>query len=173
MYYHKILKKWVIDFIDIFLLSFFFGCLLASYLKNYLSEEEAEKRLKRSIIKKSELTNEGKSSLKKLKKIMRIYKFALNPRGGFDVIKEQLALETYEIATEIRNIVERLVVFLKKNELQGVAKIFFKAGRLMVELILTNACNIDINYQVFGNGPNAQIIVFTTVLGTTSGFIVS
>ena len=91
MYYHKILKKWVIDPIDIFLLSFFFGCLLASYLKNYLSEEEADKRLKRSIIKKSELTYQGKSSLKKLKKIMRIYKLALNPRSGFDVTKEKLA----------------------------------------------------------------------------------
>ena len=66
MYYHKILKKWIIDPLDIFLLSSLFGCLLASYLKNYLSEEEREKRLKRSIIKKSELTNQRKSSLKKL-----------------------------------------------------------------------------------------------------------
>ena len=173
MYYHKILKKWIIDPLDIFLLSSLFGCLLASYLKNYLSEEEREKRLKRSIIKKSELTNQRKSSLKKLKKIMRIYKVALNTRGGVDILKEKLAAETYQIATEIRNIVERLVIFLKKNELHGVAKIFFKAGRLMIELILTNVCNIGINYQVFGNGPSTQIIIFTTVAGATSGFIMS
>ena len=43
----------------------------------------------------------------------------------------------------------------------------------MIELILTNACNIGINYQVFGSGPSMQIIVFTTVAGTTSGFITS
>lgn len=64
-------------------------------------------------------------------------------------------------------------MFLKKNELQGVAKIFFKAGRSTVELILTNLCNIGINYQVFGSGPNMQIIVFTKVVGATSGFIMS
>lgn len=43
MYYHTIVKKWIIDVTDIFLLSCIFGCLSASYLKNYLSEEEAEK----------------------------------------------------------------------------------------------------------------------------------
>ena len=43
----------------------------------------------------------------------------------------------------------------------------------MIELILTNAYNIGINYQVFGSGPSMQIIVFTTVAGTTSGFITS
>lgn len=90
-----------------FFIKFFFGCLLTSYLKNYLSEEEAEKSLKCSSIKKSELTYQGKSSLKKFKKIMRIYKFTLNPRGGFDVIKAKLESDTYEVTTEIRNIVER------------------------------------------------------------------
>lgn len=59
MYYDRILKIWVIDQIDIFLLSFTVGNVsylcLKYYLKDYLSERKVVERLKNSIIKKSEL----------------------------------------------------------------------------------------------------------------------
>ena len=74
MYYHKILRKGIIDPADILLLSSIIGCLLASRLKNYLSEEEAMERLKSSIIKKSELTVEEKLSLNKKEKLKKISK---------------------------------------------------------------------------------------------------
>ena len=56
MYYNKILPVWVVDPFDYFLLSAIIGSLVASYLKNYLSEKKAMERLKNSIIKKSKPT---------------------------------------------------------------------------------------------------------------------
>ena len=57
--------------------------------------------------------------------------------------------------------------------MQGVAKIFFKGGRLTIELLLAVYCNINMDYQIFGTGPNVQVIVITTALGTTTGFVMS
>lgn len=155
---------------DIFLLSSILGYLLASRLKKYLSEEEAMKRLKSAIIKKSELTAEEKPVLSKKEKSKKIYKFVLTPRGGFEIIKDKFSTETYELACEIRNIIEQLTEFLIKKELQGVAKIFFKGGRLTIGLLLAVFCNIDIDYHIFGADPNVQVIIMTTALGTTTGF---
>ena len=50
MYYNKILRIWVVDQLDYFLLSASLGSILASYLKDYLSEKKATERLKNSII---------------------------------------------------------------------------------------------------------------------------
>ena len=51
MYYNRILRVWVIDPLDYFLLSAILGSILASCLKDYLSEKKAMERLKNSIIK--------------------------------------------------------------------------------------------------------------------------
>ena len=59
MYYNRILGVWVVDTVDYFLLSALIGSIVASRLKNYLSEKEAMELLKNSIIKKSKLTNNG------------------------------------------------------------------------------------------------------------------
>jgi hypothetical protein len=56
MYYDKMLRVWVVDPLDYFLLSAIIGSLLASRLKDYLSEKKAMERLKNSIIKKSKIS---------------------------------------------------------------------------------------------------------------------
>ena len=53
MYYNRILGVWVLDPLDYFLFSAILGSILASCLKDYLSEKKAMERLKNSIIKKS------------------------------------------------------------------------------------------------------------------------
>ena len=55
MFYNRILRVWVFDQLDYFLISALIGSLVASYLKKYLSEKAAMERLKNSIIKKSKL----------------------------------------------------------------------------------------------------------------------
>ena len=52
MYYNRILRVWVIDPFDYFLFSAIIGSILASRLKEYLSEKRPMERLKNSIIKK-------------------------------------------------------------------------------------------------------------------------
>ena len=46
MYYNRILDVWVVDPFDYFLLSAILGSILASRLKDYLSEKKAMERLK-------------------------------------------------------------------------------------------------------------------------------
>lgn len=122
MYYNKILKIWVINPVDYFLLSALIGSIITSWLKNYLSEKQVMERLKASIIQK--LDNKpilgGKKS-----KIIKVYKWALMLRGGVDDIVK------YE--------------FYVQKELTAIAKIFFKAGRLFIGLILAKS-NIRLDY---------------------------
>lgn len=65
------------------------------------------------------------------------------------------------LAQHIKTFVERLAVYLKKQELKGVAKIFFKNGRILLELLLYR-CKIDLTYVLLNEGLerlNSQIIV--------------
>lgn len=61
MYYNQIYRIWILDPLDYFLISALIRrsalirSLVASHLKNYLSEKAVMERLKNSIIKKSEL----------------------------------------------------------------------------------------------------------------------
>ena len=74
---------WVIDILDYFLISAIMGSLLASRLKEYLSEEKRRNRLKNSIIKKSNLVKvKSKAPVLKSKKVKieKIYQFALSNR---------------------------------------------------------------------------------------------
>jgi hypothetical protein len=163
---NRILKVWVVDPLDYFLLSAIIGSITASCLKDYLSEKKAMKRLKRSIIKKSksliELNNFIPNS--KQRKIKRIYEVALSSRGGqFENFQlgSKISEEAFMLAQHIKTFVERLAVYLKKQELKGVAKIFFKNGRILLELLLYR-CKIDLTYVLLNEGLerlNSQIIV--------------
>jgi hypothetical protein len=83
MFYNRILRVWVFDQFDYFLISALIGSLIALELKKYLSEKVAMKRLKSSIIKKSNLVRLKPSGfISKKNKIKRIYIFALQGRGG-------------------------------------------------------------------------------------------
>ena len=170
---------WVIDPFDYFLLSAILGSILASCLKDYLSEKKAMKRLKNSIIQKS------KSIIKldqpilnsKAMRIKKIYNFALESRGGqFENFQADDEF-VFRLAQEIKGLVERLASFLKERELKGVARIFFKNGRLLLELILYK-CRIDISYSLLTEGLvteglSTQWIVITTTAGGAAGFTLS
>jgi hypothetical protein len=84
MYFNKILRVWVFDPIDYFFISAIFASLMASHLKEYLSERAARERLKRSIIAESNFRVSKTPLLKsKESKILRIYRFAaFKYRGG-------------------------------------------------------------------------------------------
>ena len=56
--------------------------------------------------------------------------------------------------------------------MKGIAKIFFKNGRLIVELILYK-CNINITYPIISEGLSTQVIVITTTLDGAGGFALS
>jgi uncharacterized protein involved in cysteine biosynthesis len=55
MYYNRILSVLVVDALDYFLISAIVGSVVASYLKDYLSEKAEMERLKNSIINESGL----------------------------------------------------------------------------------------------------------------------
>jgi len=174
MFYNKILRVWVMDPVDILLLSAIVGSIAASRLKNYLSEKKAMERLKNSIIKKSAIIKKSDSPISNSKEIRlkRIYKFALRQRGGqFENFQsdQRLSNEVLMLAQEIKALVERLACFLKQRELKGVAKFFFKNGRLILELILYK-CRIDITYSLVTEGLSTQVIVITSTAGGALGF---
>ena len=156
MYYNRILRVWVVDPIDYFFLSAILGSIIASRLKDYLSEQKAMERLKNSMIKKSVPQSNRPNFNSKEIRIKKVYRFALENRGGqlekFQADYE-FSNEVFKLAQDIKikGLVERLASFLKKCELKGVAKIFFKNGRLLLELILYK-CQIDITYVVLTEG---------------------
>lgn len=171
MYYNRILRIWVIDLVDYSLISAIIGSLVASHLKKYLSEKAAMKRLKKSIINKSRLLAPKTPILKsKDSKLKRIYKFALENRGG--QFEEFKADHEFSMAQQIQQMVERLAEFLKRRELKGLLKIFFRHGRLILELILYR-CNINMSYAVLTEGLSIQVIVFTATVGGAAGFTLS
>ena len=125
MYYDRILRVWVLDPLDYFLISCAIGSFLASRLKDYLSEKKAMERLKNSIIEKSELVIKSDRPIfnSKDKRIQKIYKVALNHRGGeFENFQEdhEFSNEVFKLAQEIEGLVERLARFLKERELKGI-----------------------------------------------------
>ena len=177
MYYNRILRVWVVDPLDYFLLSAILGSILASCLKDYSSEKKAMERLKNSIIKKSKsvIKSDRPTPNSKEIRIKKIYKFALENRGGqFENFQadHEFSNEVFKLAQEIKGLVERLASFLKERELKGVARIFFKNGRLLLELILYK-CRIDITYSLLTEGLSTQVIVITTTVGGAAGFTLS
>ena len=175
MYYNRILRVWVVDPLDYFLLSAILGSILASCLKDYLSEKKAMERLKNSIIKKSVIKSDRPTPNSKEIRLKKIYKFALENRGGqFENFQadHEFSNEVLKLAQEIKGLVERLASFLKERELKGVARIFFKNGRLLLELILYK-CRIDITYSLLTEGLSTQVIVITATAGGAAGFTLS
>jgi len=62
-----------------------------------------------------------------------------------------------------------LANFIKERKLKGITTILFKNGRLLLNLILCS-CSIDINYSIFFERINTQIIILTTIAEGTTGF---
>ena len=146
MYYNKIAGRWILDAVDYFLISSFIASSLTSYLKNYWSEKVSMARLKNDIIKKSRFIERSKATKSlnnfnsKESKIQKIYRFALDNRGGCNY--------EYQLADQIQDLVIKLAVFLKKKERKAKAlKIIFTHGRLVLQLVLS-LCKINLQYVV-------------------------
>ena len=177
MYYNRILRVWSLDPFDYFLISAIIASILASSLKNYLSEKKAMERLKNSIIQESKIVPDRPVLLSsKEAKIKNIYRFALGFKGGQleeDWIADyEFSNNVLNLAQKIKGLVKLLAVFLKERELKGVAKIFFKNGRLLLELILYK-CKIDITYSLLNTGVSTQVIIITSTLGGATGFSIA
>jgi len=173
MYYNRILRVWTLDLFDYFLLSAIIGNLVALFLKNYLSEKRAMERLKNSIIKKSK--SDRPISISKEARIKKIYKVAFSTHGGqFEQFQAdpEFSNEVLKVAQGIKGFVERLATFLKERELKGVARIFFKSGRVLLVLIL-NKCKIDITYVLLTGELSTQVIIITSTAGGAAGFTLS
>ena len=130
-------------------------------------------RLKNSIIKKSKLVIQSNRPIFNSKeiRIQKIYKFALQNRDGqFEnfQVDHEFSNEVFKVAQEIKGLIERLARFLKERELKGVARIFFKSGRLLLELILYK-CRNDITYSMLTEGLSTQVIVITATAGGAAG----
>jgi len=80
--------------------------------------------------------------------------------------------EALKMAQQIQQMVERLAAFLKRKELKGILKIFFRHGRLILEFILHN-CNINMSYAVLTEELNTQVIIITATIGGAAGFTLS
>jgi hypothetical protein len=140
-------------------------------------------RLKKSMIEKSDSVSlKTTVSTSKKTRIRRIYsRFVLRTRGGdlddvriargeFLAADADIPPELVKLASDIQNFVENLTSFLKKKELQGVGKFFFRGGRVMLELILIN-CNVKFDYAIIKDGLKIQVAVITIVAGGAIGFI--
>lgn len=177
MFYHRILGIWVFDTVDYLILSALAGSLASSSLKNYLSERQAMKRLKASLIKKSTSLPKSDAPIlnSKRARMQRIYRIVLEKHGGQlrnIRVDHEFYNEIFKIAQDIKNLVERLACFLKERELQGVARIFFRNGRLLLELLLRQY-QIDISYSLLIDEVSPQVIVTTVCLGGALGFTLS
>lgn len=177
LFFNRVTRVWVVDLLDYFLISVIIGSFGASYLKKYLSEKAVMERLKNSIITKSKLVNNKNTPMLNSKevKIQKIYRFALGNRGGqFEEFQAdpEIPHEVLQLAQGIKGLVERLAVFLKERELKGIGKIFFKQGRLWLELVL-RGCSVNIAFITLTQGLSTQVIVATVTAGGVIGFTVS
>ena len=156
--------------------------IFGSYLKDYMSERKAVSQLRKCIIKKSRsVIKSGRSNLTPITNFKKlnlnpIYKLILKNRGGqlenFRVDHE-FANEMYKLALDVKTIIEQLASFLKEKELkEGIATIFFKNGRLVLDLILYG-CKINLTYLLVNEGLSTKVIVVTSTIGGITGFIVS
>lgn len=126
-----------------------------------------QKRLKDDLIKKSRLI-EGSKSTKSFgfpssrqSKIQRIYKFALDSRGGSDL--------EYKLAEKIKDFLIKLSVLFKEKELKAtVLKIIFSQARATLELILS-ICKINLEYVVI----DQQVGILASCTGSATGFVCS
>ena len=101
------------------MISALIGSLVASHFKTSLSEKAAMEQLKKFIINKSGLVVPKTPILKfKDSKIKRIYRFALENRGGqFEEFKadHEFSNKVLKMAQPIEQMVVRLTAFLKRR----------------------------------------------------------
>lgn len=184
VYYNRMLKMWIVDQIDMFLISALCGSILAEILKYCLhekkamnkeekamnKEEKSMEKLRRCIIRKAETPPAPCIFSSKDKNIQQIYKCAIQSRGG-----DNKAI--VKLSKKIKRVVEQLAKFLKERELKtrelkGFSRIFYKNASLLLELLLYRF-KIYITYTLQCEELNHQVAITTWTLGGGSGFIMS
>lgn len=135
------------------------------------------KRLKDSLIKQSRLIDQPQfqsrnSRSSRNKKIQKIYKFALNPRGG-QIEDINLAAEfskEFKLAQKIKQIIERTIIFIKTKENNTkLTKFIFIALRSGIEFVLIQ-CNINLQC-IITDELKPEIVILALSTGGTFGFI--
>jgi hypothetical protein len=176
VFFNRIIKVWVVDQFDYFLLGVLIGGVVGSKVKTYFSDKAGIERLKNSLMDKSDSVESKKPvfSSRKIKR-RKIVKFFRVDRGGEfeEFLRDyEFSNETLQLAERIKNIIEQLALYLKQRELSAVVKIFFRRGRLILEFILTKCC-IDLSYLILKEGVSSQVIVVTMTAGGITGFVLS
>ena len=185
MYYHHLKKVWVLDVIDLFVLSFAISSFIGSKVRKVLNdrEQEAEKRLRDNIIKESRLLtpsvetkNPDMQATLIESKIQKIYKLALQSRGGADRFEE---LENAKdlMADFFKRVTIKVVAFLHTNEarLQDkkqfrdlVLRIIVSQSRFAIEMLL-RYCGINLSY-VWLPEWDEYIVLAALASGSSFGF---
>lgn len=195
MYFHKVYRVLMFDKLDIYLLSVILGSILATIMREWLLNRLSEKmktiRLRESLIKECKLIKEPSFSLTRTTKklilsdreirLRRIYKFALQSRGGEGELKWEFSNDikdfqfknsgnTFELAEQIRIQIESLAKYLRENELEGSCRIFFIGGRLFLQVIL-RLCRITLTCPVKFSPEHSRydISIYTAVSGAGIG----
>jgi hypothetical protein len=178
VYYNKLLGRWVLDAVDILLLSALAGSFLGSHMRDYTSEEAKMERLKRDIIAQSPLINASEPKkerfLKKDEKerLEKIYRFALSRdvRGG-DLENEFNEQQWKErVAILMHDAVTQLLAKLKTNELKyPVLKVLFYNVRVIIQNLLMRY-GIILTYAILERVP-PHVAVIAYCVGGTAGFI--
>ena len=177
LFYNRITKSFIVDPVDYFLLSALITNVVFSYIKSYFEEDKIRKRLRDSVISKSKKISPSKNvSHFNRDRTKKIFKFAVSSTRGGDLQKLELNDKIYKkmflMAQKIQKIIEELAIFLKKRELKGTARIFFKSGRMLLELIL-HGCRIRVSYMLLDPKINNSVIIVSTTLGMGTGYILS
>jgi len=178
MYYNRILGRIIFDALDVYLISAFMGSLLASYVKNNLSEdgEKAKmERLRQDLISKSRVLEPGSKSSKprrvlpskpsEITKIQQIYRFALDLRGG------GIEDTSFEFSQKMINLCIRIAYFLQKYESKNkVIHLFFVGSKIFLQFLLSNY-GIFLTYSI--DPISRKVMIGVMMTGSATGFALS
>jgi hypothetical protein len=173
MYYDRFLRAWTLDPVDYFFISAIATSLITAYIKKRQSEEAKMNRLRESIMKKSPVIKSDSKTLSHLEKVEKV-KIIANQPSQYPFIRGGAGINSYDLASQIQDLVLELAGYMKKRALQGTLKIIFSHGTLILELILKQ-CGIHLDYDFMWikNQSSTQVIVFAIVSGGSAGFTVS
>lgn len=184
IYFCRFTNKIRLDAFDGILLGVMAGSSGASIVIKYFSEDSADRRLRNSLIQKSNkfLTKKiHQKKNKKLKirkllksqkfnvpskklvytKVQNLYNFVLKINAGTQE-------EEFELAQRIQFIIKKLLVFLLRKENRAVRlKIIFTCLRISIETFL-KVNHLEITYRIIDVD---KISVITFIVGTSSSFV--
>jgi hypothetical protein len=160
--------KFVLDAFDYYMLSALVVSYRVTRLNDRFSEKAKMKRLREDLISKSRLIESSSSRpgiVPKLTKIQKIYKVALDTRGGSN---QELG---YEFATKIQEFFLKLAAFLQDRKNQIILHYILSGARLVLRLMLS-MYGIQLHYLV-ADPVSQQRIITAIVAGSTTGFVLS